>query len=198
VHLVILPDHERVDEADPSSPEWCVPSLRWLSSWLPRSVAPVSTEGFAVAVVRAEGKWRCSLLAPELLDDLDGLITGLRRVATDGAVFGLVCIEDEFFLVLRPIPGGVSLLLSDAAAALDFDLAADALDLLQIEVPDEDELDDDAWPEGDVGLLADLGVPPQEMQLIVDDPDLFPDEQLLLIAQRAGFADDLRPLVDKL
>ena len=90
----------------------------------------MSTDGFAVAVVRAEGKWRCSLLAPELLDDLDGMITGLRRVATDGAVFGMVCVEDEFFVVVRPIPGGSSLLLSDATAALDFDLAADVLDLL--------------------------------------------------------------------
>jgi putative tRNA adenosine deaminase-associated protein len=158
----------------------------------------VSTDGFAVAVVRAEGKWRCSLLASELLDDLDGLITGLRRVAVEGAVFGLVCIEDEFFLVLRPIPGGVSLLLSDATAALDFDLAADALDLLHVEVPEEDDIDDDAWPEGDLGLLADLGVHQQEMQLIVDDADLYPDEQLFLIAERAGFDEELRRIVDKL
>ena len=139
----------------------------------------MSTDGFAVAVVRAEGKWRCSLLAPELLDDLDGIISGLRRVATEGAVFGLVCIEDEFFVVIRPVPGGVALLLSDATAALDFDLAADVLDLLHVETPDEDEVDDDAWPEGDMALLADLGVPEQEMQLIVDDDEMYPDEQLV-------------------
>jgi putative tRNA adenosine deaminase-associated protein len=158
----------------------------------------VSTDGFAVAVVRAEGKWRCSLLAPELLDDLDGIITGLRRVATEGAVFGLVCIEDEFFVVIRPVPGGVALLLSDATAALDFDLAADVLDLLHVETPDEDEVDDDAWPEGDMALLADLGVPEQEMQLIVDDDEMYPDEQLVVIARRAGFEDELQRVIDKL
>ena len=158
----------------------------------------MTTEGFAVAVVRAEGKWRCSLLASEFLDDLDGLITGLRRVATEGAVFGLVCIEDEFFVVIRPIPGGVSLLLSDATAALDFDLAADILDLLHVELPDDDEVDDEAWPEGDMALLADLGVPEQDMQLIVNEEDLYPDEQLALIAQRAGFEDELHRIIDKL
>jgi putative tRNA adenosine deaminase-associated protein len=173
-------------------------TAHWLRTALPRSVLPVSTEGFAVAVVRAEGKWRCSLLAPELLDDLDGIITGLRRVATEGAVFGLACVDDEFFVVIRPIPGGVSLLLSDATAALDFDLAADVLDLLHVETPDDDEVDDEAWPEGDLALLADLGVPEQEMQLIVNEPDLYPDEQLAMIAQRAGFGDELQRVIDKL
>ncbi len=158
----------------------------------------MSTDSFAVAVVRAEGKWRCSLLAPELIADPDGLSTGLPRIGTEGAVFGLVCIEDEFFLVLRPIPGGVSLLLSDATAALDFDLAADALDLLHIEAPEEDDVDDDAWPEGDLGLLSDLGVHEQDMQIVVDDADMYPDEQLFVIAQRAGFDDELHRIVDKL
>lgn len=162
----------------------------------PRSVWLVSTDGFAVAVVRGDRTWKCSLLAVELLDDLDGLISGLRRVATDGANFCLVCIEDEFFVVIRPVPGGVSLLLSDATAALDFDLAADVLELLHVEVPEEDEIDDEVWPEGDLAVLADLGVPEQEMQLIVNEPDLYPDEQLLLIARRAGFEDELQRIID--
>lgn len=169
----------------------------WPQADEPRTVGRVSTEGFAVAVVRADGKWRCSLLAAELLDDLDGMITGLRRVATDGAIFGLACVDDEFFVVIRPIPGGVSLLISDATAALDYDLAADVLDLLHLETPEEDDIDDEAWPEGDLSLLADLGVPEQEMQLIVNEVDLYPDEQLAMIAQRAGFGDELARIIDK-
>jgi len=90
------------------------------------------------------------------------------------------------------------LLLSDATAALDFDLAADALDLLHVEVPEEEDIDDEAWPEGDLSLLADLGVHQQEMQIIVDDAELYPDEQLFLIAERAGFDEELRRIVDKL
>ena len=157
----------------------------------------MSTEGFATAVVREDGKWRCSLLAPELLDDLDGVLTALRRVASTGAVFGLLAVDDEFFVIVRPIPGGASLLLSDATAGLDYDVAADVLDLLQVPVPDEDDIDDDPWPEGDLALLADLGVPEQEMQLIVDEVDLYPDEQLALIAQRCGFGDEFAAAIEK-
>ena len=158
--------------------------------------AAVTIDGFAAAVVREDGTWKCSLLAEELLEDLDGLIAALRRVAATGAVFGLAAVDDEFFVIVRPIPGGAAILLSDATAALDYDLAADALDLLSIEAPDEDEVDDDPWPEGDLSLLTDLGLPEQEMQLIVGEEDLYPDEQLALIAQRCGFGDQFAALVE--
>lgn len=157
----------------------------------------MTIDGFAAAVVREDGAWKCSLLDDGLLEDLDGVIAALRRVATTGAVFGLLAVDDEFFVVVRPIPGGASLLLSDATAALDYDLAADVLDLLQIATPEDDEVDDEPWPEGDLSLLADLGVPEQEMQLIVGDEDLYPDEQLALIAGRCGFGDQFAALVDK-
>ncbi len=154
-------------------------------------------EGFGVAVTRDESTWRCSLLAAELLDDLDGVITALRRVATSGPVFALLAVDDEFFVIVRPIPGGASLLLSDATAGLDYDIAADVLDLLQVQVPEEEDIEDDPWPEGDLALLADLGVPEQEMQLIVDEVDLYPDEQLAMIAQRCGFGDAFAAILEK-
>ena len=119
------------------------------------------------------------------------------EAGASGAVFGVAAVDDEFFVVVRPVPGGASILLSDATAALDYDLAADALDLLQIPTPEEDEIDDDPWPEGDLALLADLGLPEQEMQLIVSETDLYPDEQLALIAQRCGFGDQFAALLEK-
>ncbi len=135
----------------------------------------------------------------ELLDDLDGVITGLRRVATEGAVFGLVCVDDEFFVIIRPIPGGVALLLSDATAALDYDLAADVLDLLQVETPDDDEVDDDAVAGGRSGAA---GRPRRARAGDAVDRrrrrDLYPDEQLAMIAHRAGFGDELQRVIDKL
>ena len=148
-------------------------------------------------MTREDTTWRCSLLAPELLDDLDGVITGLRRVASSGPVFAMLAVDDEFFVIVRPVPGGATLLLSDATAGLDYDIAADVLDLLQVQVPEDDEIDDDPWPEGDLGLLSDLGVPEQEMQLIVDDVDLYPDEQLAMIATRCGFADEFGRILEK-
>lgn len=148
-------------------------------------------------MVRDETSWKCSLLAEELIDDLDGMITALRRVAAAGAVFGMAAVDDEFFVVVRPIPGGAAVLLSDATAALDYDIAADVLDLLHVELPDDDEIDDEPWPEGDLALLADLGLGEQEMQLIVGEEDLYPDEQLELIARRCGFGDQFHALLER-
>jgi putative tRNA adenosine deaminase-associated protein len=158
----------------------------------------MSVTGFAVAVVREDGRWQCRKLDAAALKDLDAAITQLRAQRSTGAVFGLLDVDDEFFVVVRPVPGGVSLLLSDAVAALDYDVAADVLDLLRVEVPEEDAVDaDDVWPEGDLGLLADLGLPAEEMQVIIDEVDLYPDEQLDMIAQRCGFQPQLAALLEK-
>lgn len=159
-------------------------------------VVNVSTEGIAAAAVYEDGKWRCSLLAEELLDDLDGVITALRRVSASGAVFAMLAIDDEFFVIVRPVPGGAQLLVSDATAAIDYDIAADVLDLLQVPVPDDDDLDEPPWAEGDLALLADFGVPEEQMQIIVDEEDLYPDEQLQLIATSCGFADQFAALLE--
>ena len=153
-------------------------------------------EGWAVAVTREEGHWRAVAMDRGSLADLDSAITALRGLRSTGAVLGLLDVDDEFFVLVRPTPGGVSLLLSDAAAALDYDVAADVLDLLRLEVPDEDDVDDDPWPEGDLGMLADLGVPADELAVLVDEIDLYPDEQLTAIARRCGFADELAGVVD--
>jgi putative tRNA adenosine deaminase-associated protein len=154
--------------------------------------------GFAVAVVREDGLWQCTAMDAAALRDLDAAITELRRQRSTGAVFGLLAVDDEFFVVVRPVPGGVSLLLSDAAAALDYDIAADVLDLLRVEIPDEDAVDaDDIWPEGDLGLLADVGLPAAELQVIIDEVDLYPDEQLDMIAQRCGFGPQFAALLEK-
>ncbi|WP_253768295.1 tRNA adenosine deaminase-associated protein [Goodfellowiella coeruleoviolacea] len=155
---------------------------------------PVS--GLAVAVVREDGRWRCGSMDTSALTELDAAITELRRMRSTGAVFGMLAVDDEFFILLRPAPGGVALMLSDAAAALDYDIAADVLDLLRVDPPDED--DDELWPAGDLGVLADLGLPAAELQVIVDDVDLYPDEQLQMIASRCGFGDEFARLLDQL
>jgi putative tRNA adenosine deaminase-associated protein len=157
--------------------------------------------GFAVAVVREEGKWRCTAMDGSTLRELDAAITELRKIRSTGAVFGLLDVDDQFFLVLRPGPGGVQLFLSDAAAALDYDIAADALDLLRVDPPaedDEDDEDDEVWPEGALDILADIGLPAPELQVIAGEVELYPDEQLQIVAQRCGFADEFGRLLDSL
>jgi putative tRNA adenosine deaminase-associated protein len=151
--------------------------------------------GFAVAAIREEGKWRCTRLSPEALLDLDAAITELRALRSTGALLGLLDVDEEFFVLLRPVPGGVSLMVSDAVAALDYDVAADVLDLLRVDLPGEDALDDDPWPEGDLGILADLGLPADELEVLASEVELYPDEQLAAIARRCGFGDALAEVV---
>jgi putative tRNA adenosine deaminase-associated protein len=166
---------------------------------LRNTVCPMSEQdpvtGFAIAVVREEGKWRCTAMESSALTDLDGAITELRKIRSTGAFFGLLDVDDQFFVIIRPGPGGVRLLLSDSAAALDYDIAADALDMLRVEPP-ADYDDDEVWPEGALDILADIGLPAPELQVIVGEVDLYPDEQLQMIAQRCGFADELGMLLD--
>lgn len=152
--------------------------------------------GFAVAVVREDGRWRCSVMDSSVLSGLDAAITALRRLRSTGAVFGMFNVDDEFFLLIRPIPGGVDLLLSDAAAALDYDIAADVLDLLRVDPPDEE--DTEVWPEGNLAILSDIGLPEGELLVIIEEEDLYPDEQLEMIAQRCGFADQFSGLMERL
>jgi putative tRNA adenosine deaminase-associated protein len=151
-------------------------------------------DGFAVSVVREDGRWRCARMEDAALGELDAAITELRRIRSTGAAFGMLAVDDEFFILLRPTPGGVALVLSDAAAALDYDVAADVLDLLRVDAPDED--DDGVWPEGDLAILADLGLPDGELQVIIDEIDLYPDEQLNMIAQRCGFVEQYSALLN--
>jgi putative tRNA adenosine deaminase-associated protein len=162
----------------------------------PADVREQALPGFAVAAIREDGRWRCTRLSAEALVDLDTAITELRELRSTGAVLGLLDVDDEFFVLVRPVPGGVALLLSDAVAALDYDVAADVLDLLRLDVPDEDDADDDPWPEGDLSMLADLGVPADELAVLVEEIDLYPDEQLTAIARRCGFADELAKVVE--
>lgn len=158
----------------------------------------MSIDGFAIAAQHEGSSWRLSELDDGVLDDLDALLTALRRLASGGgALFAMVAVDDEFCAVVRPVPGGAALLLSDATAALDYDLAADILDLLHVDMPDEEDADDDEpWPEGDMAILADFGATEQEMTIILGDGDLYPDEQLQMIADRCGFGEDFAAFAD--
>ncbi len=158
-------------------------------------------EGFAVAVVREESTWRCSPLSSAALHSLAEAEAELRELRSTGAVFGLLDIDDEFFIVLRPAPTGSRLLISDATAAIDYDIAADVLEALNVEIPDidPDDLDDvEPWEEGDLGVLSDLGLPEPVLSVILAESDLYPDEQLGMIAQRLGFPNELSAVLDKL
>ena len=152
-------------------------------------------DGWAVAAIREESSWRCVALPHKVLDDLSAVVTALRELRSAGAAIGLMEVDEEFFVLVRPRPRGVSLLISDATAAGDYDIAADVLEALHVAEPDSD---DDPFAEGDLGLLADLGLPEPVLGAILADDDMWPDEQLEAIAERCGFGDELSRVLDTL
>ncbi|UQX11165.1 tRNA adenosine deaminase-associated protein [Candidatus Mycobacterium methanotrophicum] len=155
-------------------------------------------DGFGVAVVREDGKWHCSAMQSNVLTSLSAAETELRELRSAGAVFGLLDIDDEFFVIVRPAPSGTRLLLSDATAALDYDIAAEVLDNLDADIGPEDLEDADPFEEGDLGLLSDVGLPEAVLGVILDESDLYADEQLGRIAREMGFAEELAAVLERL
>lgn len=158
----------------------------------------MAIQGSAVAVCREGGRWHCDLLPLAVLTDLEHLIAAVRQQTSESGPLALVNTEDEFFIAIRVMPDGrVRLLLSDATAALDWDLARQAVEYLDEELPDEEDAEE-IWPAGDLDLFADLGLPGEKLRMIVDDIDLYADEMLAMIAGRLGFADEYAQALDSL
>ncbi|MDX1889624.1 tRNA adenosine deaminase-associated protein [Mycolicibacterium sp. 050158] len=162
-----------------------------------RNQAADLPDGFGVAVVREDGKWRCSALRRSALGSLAAAETELRELRSAGAVFGLLDVDDEFFVIVRPAPAGTRLFLSDATAAVDYDIAREVLEKLDADVDPDDLEDEDPFEEGDLGVLSDVGLSEPVLSIILADDD-YADEQLSRIAQEMGFGDELAAFLDKL
>lgn len=148
-------------------------------------------EGFAAVVWREEGRWESGMLPQRLVDDLEGLIAGVRQQPGEGGAIGLVDVEDEFFIAIRMRPGGeVSLLLSDVTASADYPVARQVVQRLGLDVPEDEELDL-VVPAGDLSIFADLGLDEMELGMVLADIDAYADEQIEAIARRVGFGDVL-------
>lgn len=139
---------------------------------------------FVAAAYREEGVWRVVELEPDVVADLDTLLDELQRWPGDFGVLGMVSVDDEYFVLARVAGDEVSLLLSDVTAALEWPLAKEVLDELELPAPDDE---DEQEPAGDMGIVADLGLSAVDMAILLDDYDLYPDEVVGDIAQRLGF-----------
>ena len=155
-------------------------------------------DGFGVAVVREDGKWRCTSMRAAALTSLSTAETELRELRSAGAVFGLIDVDDEFFVIIRPGPAGTRLLLSDATAALDYDLADEVLEEIDADIDADDLEDSDPFEEGDLGVLSDIGLPAAVLGVILDEADLTVDEQLHRIASEMGFDEQLSATLRRL
>lgn len=144
---------------------------------------------FAVAAYREDGRWSVSSLPPQGVTTMDSFIARLRQFPGEGGVFGIVCLGDEFFLLAHTVPDGVRVMISDAAALLDWSLAEEAADLIELEW-DEDDIEE-FEAAGDVALCEAFGLAGAEMVMICEDEEMYPDEQVRAIAKRLGFAAEL-------
>lgn len=147
---------------------------------------------FAVAAYRDEGSWQLVELHASLAEDIDDLLTALKRFPSDVGVLAFVSISDEFFVIVRMFGSTVRLLLSDVTAVGDWPLASGVADILDLPDPDDD---DDPQPAGDLDIVSDLGMPAMELGVLCDDDDLYPDEVLSDVARRLGFGDDFEAII---
>jgi putative tRNA adenosine deaminase-associated protein len=147
--------------------------------------------GFAVAAFRDGGAWACEALPPSVLDDLGFRLSALRGQPPEGGPFVVASVADEFFLIARAHGGRIDLLLSDLTAAVEYPLAAEVLNRLGEDPPEEDELDE-VWPVGELDLFADLELGEDEMESILDDLDAYPDEMLETVMERLGLEEQFR------
>jgi len=121
-----------------------------------------------VALYREDGAPVALALDYDLANDLEALITQLRRIPGDGGAVGLVSIASEVFLIVRVRGKHVQVFCSDALAAADWPLARDVVDLLGVDVPEDEE---DSGYIGDLDILADAGLHDFELEAMADDFD---------------------------
>lgn len=139
---------------------------------------------FAVAAFHEDGAWEVQEVTYEHLESIETFAQALRRLPGDAGALGMLAVDEEFFVLVRVSGSQTRVLLSDVTASLDWEIAQSAVDFLRMPDPEEE---DDAEPAGDLGIVADLGLPAMEMGALLDDDDAYPDELLSDIARQLGF-----------
>ena len=161
--------------------------------------APDAPASWAVRVSRPGGGWRVALLTADAGDELPALERALGDPAAEGWPPPFVVVVDSrlYFVVLRHGPGGMVRALISDATMQEWLLAAEVVERYGIAVDTEGAFDDDetGWPGGDLDVLADYGLPADELRPIVTADDLWADEMVERFAARLGFADELAAAV---
>jgi putative tRNA adenosine deaminase-associated protein len=174
------------------------PESDTISLWNPACgvlMTDMSASDFAVVVYREDDVWEVDVLPAALTENLDGLILAMRQQPSIGGAIGLAAVGDDFFVALRVVGNQVSVFLSDVTASVDWPLARQVLDYLDIPVPEDEDLDQ-VLPAGDMSIFADLGVDEMDLGALSGNLDLFPDEVLASIARRLGFGPALERALD--
>ena len=138
---------------------------------------------FGIIAWHEDGRWDATQLVATR--DIGAVIDSLKAQQTNGGAIALIAIEDEFVIIARALGDQMQMMISDLTYALDYEVAAELI-----------EEDDEAQPGGDLDLLNDLGVSQMELLTILDDTELYPDEQLEAIASRLGFGEQFNQVIE--
>ena len=152
----------------------------------------INEDDFGVIAWHEDGVWSVSRLMGTR--DLSEIIELLKGQQTNGGAVALIAIDEEFFVVARSLGVNLQVMLSDVTYAAEYEIAADIIDMLDLPFPDED---DEPQPGGDISLLTDLGVNAMELEIMSDDLDLYPEEQIAALAHRLGFGEQFDEIYDR-
>jgi putative tRNA adenosine deaminase-associated protein len=151
-----------------------------------------NVDDFGVIAWREEGIWRISPLSQTR--DLSWIMDQLRAQQGDGGSLALVAIDEEFFIIARCVGRNMQMMVSDITYSAEYEVAADLIDMLDLPFPEED---DEPQPGGDIDLLNDYGISAMELEVMSDDLDLYPEEQIAALAGRLGFGEEFEEIYDR-
>lgn len=145
----------------------------------------------AVVAYRLEGEWHVQDLNESAVESIESIVEEMRRYPSESGTIAMLSIDEDFVIIVRVDGHETRVLLSDASAATDWELARSALARTGVHVTDLDE----QVPAGDLDIVEDLGMPADEMSELLDDYELFPEEVLSEIADAVGFGPEFDDLV---
>ena len=149
------------------------------------------SDDFGLIAWYEDGIWDATSLSSTR--DIGLIIDALKNQQTNGGALALIAIEDEFVIIVRVLGGQMQMMISDVTYALDYEVAAELVDVLELEFPQEE---DESQSGGDIDLLSDLGLGEMELLSILGDSELYPDEQLEAIANRLGFGEKFNQVIE--
>ncbi len=139
---------------------------------------------YCAVLWREEGQWNSAKVPARQALVVDDLVTLSKQYPGEGGVFIAVGVAEEFFILLKCDARSTVGLISDSIALLDWDIAVDTADLIDIEW-DEDEVEE-FEAIGDLDMLQNFGLRSDDISMICENPDLYPDQQIAEVMKRIG------------
>lgn len=152
--------------------------------------AEIEAIDLALAVYHDGTDWRMTELREGVLENVETIDAELARFPGEAGALALLAVDEDFVVLVRHRDQGVQVVLSDLAVVPDWTLARSVVDELGIRVGG-----DQAGPCGDLDMLADLGIPAEELEELLADDELFPDEVVEELSIWLGLAEVFDDLV---